>query len=197
VDTSAGFRDAYVRIEQAVVHSHGTGGIHSHEGIASTTWLDFEQASKQAQAVAEALIRKRPEWKTLVAENLEALGADLAELDKKARDIVHAKPDQPLLASHPVYQYLEQRYGLHLQSMHWEPTVMPVATEWTGLTKIRMKHPARWMLWEAVPTPEIAKRLKAMGIGSLEFSPCAQRPASGDFLSEMQRNLENLRTAFH
>lgn len=196
VDTSAGFRDAHVRIENAIVHSHGPGGMHSHEGIAVTTWLDFDLAGKQAQAVAEALVRKRPEWKSLVLENLQALRSDLAALDGGMQAIVKAKPDLPLLASHPVYQYLARRYGLNLKSLHWEASEMPPPEEWVGLPKTLSAHPARWMLWESPPTPEIMVRLKGLGVGSVVFEPCANRPASGDFLAVMRQNLENLRAAY-
>ena len=37
--------------------------------------------------------------------------------------------------------------------------------------------------------------LRAMGIGSLVFSPCANVPARGGFLTVMGENVENLRRA--
>lgn len=195
-NTSLGFRDAYLRIENAVVHSHGPGGQHAHEGLAFTTWLDFEQAGKQAQAVADAIIRKRPEWKNVIQENLEPLLDDLAGLDNELKRTVAAGPHRSLLASHPVYQYLARRYGLNLQSVHWEPDEMPPDAEWIALQGILKNHPARWMIWEAEPAPEIAARLRAMGIESVVFDPCANRPESGNFLSVMKRNVEGLKAAF-
>lgn len=194
-DTSAVFKDRYIRIENAVTHSHGPGGMHSHAGIAFTTWLDFEQAGRQAQAVAEAIIRKRPEWKSVVMDNLRGLGEDLAALDSEVQGLAARKAKLPLLASHPIYDYLARRYGLNLVSVHWEPNEMPPAEEWTGFTKTLAGHPAHWMLWEAQPTPEIAAKLKAAGVGSLVFDPCANRPESGDFLSVMRANVANLSAA--
>jgi zinc transport system substrate-binding protein len=196
VDTSAGFREAYIRIENAVTHSHGPGGTHSHAGTAFTTWLDFDQARQQAEALAEALGRKRPEWQGLVAENLASLKADLAALDAGLKAVAAARPGLPLLASHPVYHYLARRYGLNLKSVHWEPDEMPPAGEWSALQKALAGHPAQWMLWEAEPNPDIAAKLKGLGVGSLVFDPGANRPESGDFLTVMQRNVENLKTAF-
>jgi zinc transport system substrate-binding protein len=196
VDTAAGFRDAFIHIENAVTHSHGPGGTHSHAGTAFTTWLDFDQAAQQAQALADAMARKRPEWKSLITENLAALKADLAALDTELKATAAAKPGLPLLASHPVYQYLARRYGLNLQAVHWEPNEMPPAEEWQALEKTLAKHPAKWMLWEAEPSPDIAAKLRALGVGSVPFEPCANRPASGDFLSAMRRNAENLKAAF-
>jgi len=195
-DTSAAFKDRFIRIENAVTHSHGPGGMHSHDGLANNTWLDFDQASRQAGAVAEAMARKRPELKAGFMENLAVLQAELAELDRQAKAIVAAKPGQPLLGSHPVYQYLARRYGLNLKAVHWEPNEMPVPAEWEGLRKLQATHFARWMLWESKPSPEIAERLQAEGVKSLVFDPTPNRPESGDFMTAMKQNLANLQEAF-
>ncbi|MEW6039871.1 MAG: metal ABC transporter substrate-binding protein [Pseudomonadota bacterium] len=196
VDTSAGFRDRFIRFENATVHSHGPAGQHSHEGIAFTTWLDFEQAAQQAEAVAKALIARRPELKTAVLDALKALQADLAGLDSEVKRITAARPGLPLMASHPVYQYLARHYGLNLRSVHWEPGEMPPETEWTGLDKTLARHPAKTMLWEARPAAEIADRLNTRGVASAVFDPCANRPESGDFLAVMKQNVENLKMSF-
>lgn len=196
VDTSVGFKDAYIHIENAVTHSHGPGGMHSHAGTVFTTWLDFDQAGKQAQALADALGRKRPEWKALIAENMALLKGDLAGLDGELKKTTAAKPGLPLMASHPIYQYLGRRYGLNLQAVHWEPDEMPPAEEWRALEKTLAGHPAKWMIWEAEPNPDIAAKLRGLGIGSLVFEPCANRPETEDFLAAMKRNVRNLAAAF-
>jgi zinc transport system substrate-binding protein len=196
VETSAAFQDTWLRVENTVIHRHGAGGQHSHAGTAFTTWLDFDQAAKQATAVAEALARKRPEWKSLFLENLKSLHGDLAALDSELTRITAIRPDAPLLASHPVYQYLARRYRLKLQSVHWEPHKMPAEPEWLELQKILAAHPSHWMIWEAQPSAEVVGKLKSLGVKTIVFDPCANRPESGDFLSHMRSNIENLRAAF-
>lgn len=197
VDTSASFEKRFIVVENAVTHSHGPGGEHSHAGTAFTTWLDFEQAGQQADALAQALIRKRPELKSRFEENLRALKTDLAELDARLKTMAAASSGQPLLASHPVYQYLARRYGLNLRNVHWEPDAMPEAKEWENLRAILAGHPARYMLWEAQPAPEIAQKLKSLGIESVAFEPCANRPETGDFMDTMRKNLERIAPALH
>jgi zinc transport system substrate-binding protein len=192
VDTSDGFKDRYIHIENAVTHSHGPGGSHSHGGTAFTTWLDFEQAARQAEALAQAMIRKRPEFKSSFTENLAALTSDLKSLDTEAQHVLGSRSAEPLLASHPVYQYLARRNALKLESVHWEPGEMPTAGEWEALHKLLAGHPAKTMLWEAEPSPEIAAKLKALGVAAVAFEPCANRPESGDFLGVMKRNLERI-----
>jgi zinc transport system substrate-binding protein len=197
VDTSASFRDRLIVVDKAVTHSHGPGGEHTHSGTAYTTWLDLELAGRQADAAGRAMSRKRPALAATVNANLAALKADLATLDKELKTIAAGKPGLPLLGSHPVYQYLARRYGLNLHSVHWEPNEMPPEAEWAALKQLLTRHAARTMIWEAEPSPAITERLAKLGVRSVVFNPCGNRPATGDFLSVMRTNVENLRTAYH
>jgi len=196
VDTSAGFRDRYIQVDGTVTHSHGSGGDHSHAGTAFTTWLDPTLAVEQARAVGQALVRLRPGQANYFDDNLKALEKDLLALDGRLQEIVAADPGQRFLASHPVYQYLQRRYGLHLQSLMWEPGQDPGNAEWAALAGRLTERPAHWMIWEGEPMQATVERLKTMGVQSLVFEPAANRPQKGDFLGVMARNLDNLRAAF-
>lgn len=192
VDTSARFKPRYIVIQDAVTHSHGPGGQHSHAGTAFTTWLDFEQAAQQATALAEAMIRRRPELDGAVSARLAALKADLGQLDDAMQALAARLKGLPLLASHPVYQYLARRYGLDLGSVHWEPNEMPPESEWAALKRSLSTRPARLMLWEDTPGQAITTRLEALGLQAAPFLPCANRPGAGDFLSVMRQNIASL-----
>ena len=62
VDTSASFKDRYIKVENAVTHAHGKDEEeHSHGGIAFTTWMDMGQAVAQAEAAAKALAEAIPD----------------------------------------------------------------------------------------------------------------------------------------
>lgn len=196
VDTSAAFRDRYLQVAQGVTHSHGREGDHSHSGVAFTTWLDFSLAAEQARAIATALVQLRPEQAALFEANLEKLQQDLLALDRQMKELVSADPRKALLASHPVYQYMKHRYGMNLVSVMWEPDVLPDASAWAQLQSLARQHPAQWMLWEHEPMGETAARLGTLGVSSLVFNPCGNRPDDGDFLGVMQRNIHNLEQAF-
>jgi len=196
VDTAAGFRERLIGTHGGVTHSHGREGEHSHAGTAFTTWLDFSQATEQARAVRDALARRMPEQENTFTANFTALERDLLDLDARLKAIVDRNPAIPLLASHPVYQYLAKNYSLNLKSVLWEPHIMPANTEWQDLAKLRSTHPAGWMLWESAPAPEITARLLQLGIQSVVFDPCANRPETGDFLSVMSENLTNTARIF-
>ncbi len=61
VDTSKDFAGEFIKTESNVTHRHGMDGEHSHAGTAFTTWMDFQQAIWQAEAVRDALIELLPE----------------------------------------------------------------------------------------------------------------------------------------
>ena len=60
VDTSAAFRDRWIRVEDQVTHTHGPQGEHAHGDFAFTTWMDLSLARLQAEAVATALADLSP-----------------------------------------------------------------------------------------------------------------------------------------
>ncbi len=49
--------------------------------------------------------------------------------------------------------------------------------------KILEEHPEKWMLWEAEPASENVERLRSLGVESIVFDPCSNRPEAGDFPS--------------
>ena len=196
VNTSRDFADRYIETTGGVTHSHGPGGNHSHGGTAFTTWLDLDQAAGQAQAVARAITAKRPEAQEQIEKNLAALKGELLALDARLAEISATAPSRPVLASHPVYQYLARRYGLKLRSVLWEPDAAPTPQQWRELEGILKEDPARLMLWEAPPAPDTASRLRALGVESIVFDPCSNRPATGDFADVMRANVERLAEAY-
>jgi len=196
VDTSAKFKDRLITAEEVVTHSHGAAGAHAHESLAFTTWLDFDLAAKQAGLVMKALSRKKPAARDFFKKNYAALEHDLLALDEEMKRIAAKNPLSPLVASHPVYDYLSRRYGFNMRSVHWEPDEFPSDAQWSELRAILKKHPAKWMIWEGEPMKESAERLKAIGINSLVFDPCGNIPDQGDFMSVIRRNGKNLESAF-
>ena len=196
VDTSTSFTGQYIKVKDAVTHSHGPGGEHSHAGTAFTTWLDPKLALAQAEAIRQALIKLRPEHADTFRENFARLEGDLNELDARIVESVTGATDRPLVFSHPVYQYLTRRYNLNARSVHWEPDAVPSTQMWTELAAMLEQHPAKWMIWEGEPVEESTKKLRELGVRSTVFDPCGNVPEEGDFLQVMQRNVENLKRVF-
>ena len=197
VDTSRKFKNRYIYTEEVATHSHGATGEHAHEALAFTTWLDLELAARQAEAIAVALSRKRPELRNRFQSNLEALVTDLEGLDRDIQTMVSKNPTLPLIVSHPVYDYFTKRYGLNAVSVHWEPDEVLHNSQLQELKGILQQHPAKWLIWEGAPVPaSVTKLNKTLAVDSLVFDPCGNMPDSGDFMTVMRHNVEDLRRAF-
>ena len=147
VNTSKGFKEKYIHIKETVNHQHGPGGEHLHTGTAFTTWLDFSQAIAQEKAVTEALARKRPGFKDTFECNYSGLEQDLAAIDRSLTSLTKNFSEIPLFASHPVYQYFARRYQLNIQSVLWEPDVVPDQAQWRQLQSMVNLQKAKWIIW--------------------------------------------------
>lgn len=196
VDTSKAFRQNFIIMEEAVDHAHGPSGAHSHSGTAFTTWIDLNQAAFQAKAIKDAMAKQKVTSEKNLNRNFDSLIEDLRVLDTEISKMTQGHSTIPLVASHPVYQYFARRYGLNIKAVMWEPDAFPDEQMWTHLEEIVKEHPAKWMIWEGDPLPQSVAKLKEMGIESIVFDPCGNRPERGDLLSVMRQNVENLRKVF-
>ena len=194
VDTSVAFQATFITIKGAAKHSHGKGDAHSHDGIAFTTWIDFQQATAQATAIHAALVKKLPAAKAVLDANLAALTVDLKALDERMIAVGKKFAQQPLMASHPVYHYFARRYGLNLKDVLWEPESVPTAEQMTDLSTAMKGHAATWMIWEGEPAAASVAKIKTVGLKSTVFDPCGNVPEVGDWLSVMKTNVANLET---
>jgi zinc transport system substrate-binding protein len=192
VDTSAGFKDQYIIMKDAVVHTHGPEGEHEHGDVAFTTWIDFKLAARQAETVLTALQRARPDESATFQTGFDELRKDLEGLDQSLSSLAEQLANTPLLGSHPVYQYLARGYRLNLESLHLEPDEVPSTSQVTELEHLIEEHPAEWMLWEGAPVSDSVTTLKELGVSSIVFDPCGNTPETGNFLSVMQENVKNL-----
>jgi zinc transport system substrate-binding protein len=188
VDTTAGLKDRLLPLDEATVHQHGPEGEHSHAGTAFTTWLDPQLAAAQAEVVAAALSKLVPEGRQRFAQGLATLQARLQQLDEGLRQAFADLGDQPVVFSHPVYQYLQARYRLNGRSVHWEPDQSPGTKAWVAFVNLLMEHPARLLIWEQEPLAETRGRVQEQGVASVVFEPAGNRPAHGDYFAVMERN---------
>jgi len=195
VVTADGCRDGYLHTEQSVRHQHGPEGEHAHSDLACTTWLDLRLAACQASHVRDALLERWPEVKDAVSTGFETLEQVLLDLDARLRTVGKVLDGRPILASHPVYQYLADAYGLSVQSLHLEPDQALSDDDWKELEAMLKQQDAEWMLWEAPPLKRTKLGLDKRGIAVIVFDPAGQAPSDGDFLTVMQANVGRLECA--
>lgn len=203
VDTAKPFEKEFINFEKAVVHSHGTGGAHAHEGLDPSAWMDPVLATIQAEEISKALCRRFPAQAATFEKNLAALKADLAELDAQLKSYQAVYQNQPLLVSHPVFNYIARRYQWNIKTLDLEPDTLPEETTVQLIQDMLKTHPAKYVIWESEPEPEVAAfLLQELGLTSLLFSPCEmltrdEVESGNDYIKVMRQNVVDIRAAFH
>jgi zinc transport system substrate-binding protein len=193
VDTTAPWADRLVDLEETVTHSHGPEGDHDHGGTAFTTWLDLSLFARQVETTAEAMKRRWPEHATEFSRRAAELVAELEALDAEFETAAAQLRGRVFAFSHPVYQYLQARYGLEGASVHWEPDVTPDAKAWAEFEHLADHgHSVAAMIWEDSPTPETREELMSRGVAVAIVHPVATAPPDGDFMAAMRANLQEL-----
>ena len=199
VETAAPFREGWLKFAKAVEHSHGPSGKHAHEGIDGHTWLDPVLAKAQSTRIMAALMPLLPdaEARLRLPERLAALCADLDVLDTRLEALGQRYDGHTVLASHPAYNYVAKRYGWRIRNLDLDPEAMPTDDAFEEIRALLAETPARHILWEGDPLPEIAARFRAdLGLESIVFSPCETPPEDGvDYLARMSRNLDEVAPA--
>jgi zinc transport system substrate-binding protein len=192
LDTTAGVQEMLLPIENEAVHQHGPTGEHSHQGTAFTTWLDPQLAIEQARAIMLGLSVLVPQQTGLFESNFEKLEQRLLDLDQSLSRVFTELGSQPLIFSHPVYQYLQHRYVISGRSTHWEPDTEPGTKGWIDFGNLLRGHPAKVMVWEDSPITSVRTTLEQMGLEVIVFRPVGNRPAEGDYFTVMEDNLLEL-----
>ena len=190
VDTSAAHPEKLIPLRETLTHRHGPTGDHTHEGMAFTTWLDPELAIGQTRAIAAALSRTRPDHASAFESRQQQLEAELHALDQRQAAAARRIGGEPLLFSHPVYDYWIRRYGLSGRSLHLEPDTAPSPRAWREFDALLDEHPARWLIWEGQPLAGTLAELARRGVSSVVIDPAGATPTEprGDFLAVMTQN---------
>lgn len=180
VNTTAAVEDQFI-VTESITHSHGDGGEHSHEGLASYTWLDLNLAKAQVDAIAAAIVRKGLVAEDTVQERLRAVHEELDALDTATGDQLAGLADVPMITTHPRYQYFARRYDLTVLSVAWEAGAMPSDAELAELTALQQETDARVLIWEAEPPEAGIAAAGDIGLSSAVFAPLAHQSDGRSF----------------
>lgn len=198
VDTTRPLKDELITLKDAVRHSHGKSGEHTHEGIDGHTWLDPVNAKVQAGQIRDALVKLLPGHKAALDANYDALAKDLDGLDARFKAIAERIKDQQLLGNHPVWNYVARRYGLKIETFALDPGAAPSDETLVRLREFLFKTRAKHMLWEEQPAEAAAKPLTdEFGLRHIVFDPAeALHPvdakAGRNYLKIMNDNIDRL-----
>jgi len=194
VNTTALIEDQFI-VTKSITHSHGDGGEHSHEGLASYTWLDPLLAIAQAEAVAAAITAKGLVEADEVANRLATLKAELETLDADARIALEGLKGVTMIATHPRYQYFARRYGLSLRSLEWEAGERPERAQIDDLRQLTEQTGAQILIWEAEPPAAAFDITSELGLQNIVFAPLAHDVDGRTFIEAFENAVSALAEA--
>jgi len=194
VDTSRGLEDRFIATA-SITHSHGDGGEHSHEGVASYTWIDLSLAMAQAQAVANAIKARSLADSGVVDERMAELSEELNALDTAARATLEGVTDTVFISTHPRYQYLARAYGLEILALEWDAGAMPDDEDLAELETLSNESGATVLIWEAEPPAAAIDAANSLGLESVVFPPMAVPPSMTTLPESFAASVEALADA--
>jgi zinc transport system substrate-binding protein len=114
----------------------------------------------------------------------------LLTLNQRMKDLGQSLQGKTIAASHPVYQYMREAYGIAGPSYVWEPEKKLEASD---LADLAAAQPVTFLLWEGDPSLENAAALDQAQTAAVVFDPGAT--AVGEWLALQQANVDRLAAA--
>ncbi len=177
-------------------HEHGHGGFNPH------FWLDPLLAVKEVELIRDGLSRAYPTGTLAFHANAEAYIKELRELHNRYETGLRDCAKKDVIVSHDAFSRLSDRYGINFIpvvgiSSEEEPSARRIR-EISGIVKERS---IGYIFFETLVSPKIAETIaRETGARTLVLDPIegviAKKGAPApDYISLMDQNLQNLRTA--
>ncbi len=190
--------DAAGLADEAAVAAAGDGAFHSDDD--PHFWLDPTRLVAGAVAVQGRLAEVDPEHAEDYAANLEALRADLEDLDAEISEGLASCARDTIVVSHDAFGYFSDRYGIGVEPINGlSPDAEPSPAHLAELAELIESKGITTVFSETLASPELADRLaEDLGLRTAVLDPIeglADSTADEDYLSLMRANLDAIREA--
>ena len=189
-------------------HSHNHSGEtdHDHEGetdhekssgeesLDPHFWLDPNRAITAANLIKEVINNLSDDCATETSDNYQSLVQNLTQIDVDYRDELSQCQSKTMVVSHEAFGYLAKAYDLEqIAVAGLDPESEPSAARISEIIAIAKEKKVSAVFTEENANPAVANILaKEIKVGVLVLNPIELKPASLDYLTEMQQNLLNL-----
>ncbi len=175
---------------EAVTHSHGTDGDHSHSTVDPHTWGSPAVYARQGRALAQALSKADPERAddyTVAAEGLEA---ELKGITEAYAEAFSRAGDTQLASNHATFNYLARQLEVEIHAFDFDPAQVPDEDSLAGFTTWAGDAEAPVLLWDAQPSPEVMMAFPE-GVRHLQLDALDQPPPGGayDYMAQVRANI--------
>lgn len=172
---------------------------HSHGGLDPHVWLSPINAKKELENIKNSFIEVDPENKDYYEKNYEEYSKKFDELDQKYREELSELKENKIVVSHEAYGYLCKEYGLEqigIQGVNAETE--PDAKKMAEIIDFIRENNVNTIFTEELIDPKVSDVIASeTGAEIKVLSPVEglsqeEIDNNEDYLSIMQRNLDNL-----
>lgn len=165
-------------------------------------WLDPVLMSQMADLVRNALIAADPSHSTVYEANAQTLKQKLSQLDSDYKTGLSKCEQKSFVTSHAAFAYLAQRYDLTQVSISGlNPDEEPSAQKLKEIVDFARTNKVNVIFFESLVSPDLSETIASeVGAQTLVLNPLegltqTQQAAGEDYISVMEENLQNLKTA--
>lgn len=165
-------------------------------------WLDPVIVQTEVSVLADELSRLFPEYETQYQQNAASYIAQLKQLDTAYQNGLKTCQIREMIVSHDAFSYLGERYEIELHAIaglspEEEPSARHIAELATLATEKGIKH----IFFETLVSPKLAETIanevdaETLVLNPIEGLTDEEQAAGKTYISVMNENLQNLRTA--
>ena len=165
-------------------------------------WLDPVTYEHIVNAIKDAYVQVDPASKSYYEANAAAYVSQLDALDKSYQTTLAPYAKRTIVTSHNAFQYLAHRYELEvIYIAGLSPDAEPSPQQVAAITRLVKESGIKYIFFETLVSPRLAQTVaQEAGARTLVFNPVEgltpEEIASGkDYITVMQQNLANLKTA--
>jgi zinc transport system substrate-binding protein len=165
-------------------------------------WLDPVYAQSMVRAIADGLAKADPARAATYKEKANAALWPLQSLDEAFSNGLKDCSRHEIVVTHSAFAYLGKRYGLTVVPiMGMAPESEPSPAQLATIVKFAREKKVKYIFTEPLVSPKLAETLareadaKTLVLNPIEGITAAEQAAGKDYVTLMEENLKNLRTA--
>ena len=165
-------------------------------------WLDPNLAQKMVDRITLGLTEADPQNSKYYQSNATVLKSKLAKLDGDFRAGLSHCRNKDIITAHAAFAYLARAYNLNqIAITGLAPEAEASPRQMADISKLARNNKIRYICFENLVSPKLAQTIASeIGAQTLALNPLeglseADLAAHKDYLSEMENNLTNLKTA--
>lgn len=165
-------------------------------------WLSPQLAKEMVDKITGSFIKVDPINTEFYQANANTLKTKLDNLDSEYKQGLGSCRDKNIITSHAAFGYLATSYGLNQVSITGlSPDAEPSPAQLADIVKFAKANNVKYIFFESLISPKLADTIateagaKTLVLNPIEGLSKDEISQGNNYLTEMQNNLANLRTA--